>query len=170
MKASLTVAGQHWAFSAALDDILSKGRQKKAVILYPRVSTKTADDDYREGPRFMWSAIQDLVDTLSQDAGILTIVAAGNAGALSRKIDRYPALWADSKPAPVGPGQTPGELKPLLAVGAVTPTGRVARFSQGLTEFQLRWAPGKDIMCAGGGQWTPEPVTAQGTSFAALMV
>ena len=169
MKASLTVADQHWAFAAALDDILAKGRQKRAVIVYPRTSTQAADDAYRGGHLYMWSAIQNLIDELNRDAGILVVVPAGNFATRSKRIDTFPGIWADSKPVSQGLGLTAGNIKPLLAVGAVTLTGAQAPFSQGVKESQLRWAPGEQVTCAGG-YLSPEQVYADGTSFAASMV
>lgn len=169
MKASLTVADQHWAFAAALDDILAKGRQKRAVIVYPRASTQAADDAYRGGNLYMWSAIQTLIDELSREAGILVVVPAGNYATRSQRIDTFPGIWADSEPVSQGPGLTAGDVKPLVAVGAVTLTGARAPSSQGMKESQLLWAPGEKVTCAGG-HVSPEQVYADGTSFAASMV
>ena len=169
MKASLTVADQHWAFASALDDILQKGRQRRAVIVYPRVSTQAADYVDREGPRSMWSAIRNLINELSHDAGIPVVVAAGNFPLSSKRINTYPGIWANFKPASKGSGLVVGDAKPVLAVGAVTLKGSRAPFSQGLDEFQLRWAPGDGVRCAGGSE-SPEQVDASGTSFAASMV
>ena len=170
MKSSLKLADQHWAFTAALDDILQKGRQKKAVIVYPRTSTRDASDVYRKGPLFMWEAIGNLIHELSHDAGVLVIVPAGNFILRSKSIDTLPGVWGEFKPVIQGSHLRAAEPKiALLAVGAVTLKGAKAAFSQGLKESQLRWAPGEEVTCAGG-PWMPESVRADGTSFAASMV
>ena len=176
MKSSLTLADQHWAFSAALDDILSKGRQRRAVILYPRASTQTAETIGRGGggePVEMWIAIKNLIDELRREAGTLTVVPAGNFALRSKKIDTFPGIWASSlnplskdAPLPVVGDNNPS----LLAVGSITNSGSQAPSSQGQGELFLRFAPGEEVRCAGGEPSLPAQVDATGTSFAAAMV
>ena len=176
MKSSLTIADQHWAFSAALDDIVSKRRQRRAVILYPRASTQAAEDIARGGaggPVEMWIAIKNLIDQLSREAGTITVVPAGNFVLRSKKIDAFPGIWA-SNPNPlskdasnlVGVDSNPS----LLAVGSITNSGSKAPSSQGQGEPFLRFAPGEEVRCAGGAPSLPAQVDAAGTSFAAAMV
>ena len=176
MKSSLTLADQHWAFSAALDDIISKRRQKRAVILYPRASTQSAESIERGGggPVEMWVAIKNLIDELSREVGILTVVPAGNFALRSKKIDTFPGIWA----SPYDPLSTNashpvvGNNNPsLLAVGSITNSGSQAPSSQGQGEPFLRFAPGEEVRCAGGGDpSSPAQVDGSGTSFAAAMV
>ena len=176
MKSSLTLADQHWAFSTALDDIISKGRQRRAVILYPRASTQAAERIGRvgrEGPVEMWIAIKDLIDELSREAGALTVVPAGNFATRSKKIDTFPGIWAsNSNPlSEDAPQLVVGDNNPsVLAVGSITNFGSQAPSSQGQGEPFLRFAPGEDVRCAGGGPSSPAQVVAAGTSFAAAMV
>lgn len=176
MKSSLTLADQHWAFSTALDDILSKGRQRRAVVLYPRASTQAAESIGRGGgggPVEMWIAIKNLIDELSREAGILTVVPAGNFATRSMKIDTFPGIWASSFD-PISqdaPHLVLGDNNPsVLAVGSITQSGSQAPSSQGQSEPFLRFAPGEDVRCAGGEPSSPAQVDAAGTSFAAAMV
>ena len=176
MKSSLKLADQHWAFSAALDDIISKGRQRRAVILYPRASTQAAENIGRGGgggPVEMWIAIKNLIDELSREAGTLTVVPAGNFATRSKKIDTFPGIWAsNSNPlSEDAPHLVMGDNNPsVLAVGSITNAGSQAPSSQGQGEPLLRFAPGEDVRCAGGEPSSPAQVDAAGTSFAAAMV
>ena len=176
MKSSLTLADQHWAFSAALDDILSKRRQRRSVILYPRASTQTAESIERGGgggPVEMWIAIKNLIDELSREAGTLTVVPAGNFATRSKQIDTFPGIWAsNSNPfSKDAPHLVVGNDNPsLLAVGSITNSGSQAPSSQGQGEPFLRFAPGEEVRCAGGEPSSPAQVDAAGTSFAAGMV
>ena len=176
MKSSLTLADQHWAFSAALDDIMSKGRRRRAVILYPRASTQAADSIGRGeegGPVEMWIAIKNLIDDLARLAAALTVVPAGNFATRSKRIDTFPGIWASDfnplskdAPHPLVVDNNPS----VLAVGSITNFGSQAPSSQGQGERFLRFAPGEDVRCAGGDPSLPAEVDAAGTSFAAAMV
>ena len=95
MKSSLTPSDQHWAFSAALDNILSKRRQRRAVIPYPRASTQTAENIERGGgggPVEMWIAIKTPIGELSRGTGTLNVVPAGDFATRSKKIDTLPGI------------------------------------------------------------------------------
>ena len=41
LKASTTIADENWAFAKALDDIIEKHLQGKAVVVYPRLSVSS---------------------------------------------------------------------------------------------------------------------------------
>ena len=176
MKSSLTIADQHWAFSAALDDIVLKRRQRRAVILYPRASTQAAEDIGRGeggGPVEMWIAVKSLIDQLGRETATLTVVPAGNFVLRSKKIDAFPGIWAsNSDPlSKDAPDSIVGNNNPsLLAVGSITNSGSKAPSSQGQGEPFLRFAPGEEVRCAGGEPSLPAQVDAAGTSFAAAMV
>ncbi|KAL8699224.1 MAG: hypothetical protein Q9201_006122 [Fulgogasparrea decipioides] len=75
MKSSGTVADETWAFAEALDDILSKQRQRKAVVVYPRLSL-TAFAPGSE-PAANWDSIQALIRDLFE-ANVVVVNCAGN--------------------------------------------------------------------------------------------
>ena len=176
LKSSLKLADQHWAFTTALDDIISKRRQRRAVILYPRASTQAAESIGRGeegGPVEMWIAIKNLIDELSRKAGALTVVPAGNFATRSKKIDTFPGIWAsNSNPlSKDAPHLVMGDNDPsVLAVGSITNSGSQAPSSQGQGQPFLRFAPGEYVRCAGGKPSSSAEVDGAGTSFAAAMV
>lgn len=156
MKASTSLADTHWAFSQALKDIQDKGRQGKAVIVYPMNSNLTYSPtsvmtDWGVG----WERIRLLIQDLFEQ-GVITVVSAGNDAKRSSDLDTLPALWKEEK------------RSPLVVAGAVTNKGAFSTFSQGITQSPrtVTWAPGDSVKCAGkkGIQ------TASGTSFSAAMV
>ncbi|KAL9592878.1 MAG: hypothetical protein Q9179_006287 [Wetmoreana sp. 5 TL-2023] len=157
MKSSGTVADETWAFAEALDDILSKQRQRKAVVVYPRLSL-TAFAPGSE-PAANWDSIQALIRDLFE-ANVVVVNCAGNeATPRSSRVNRMPAVWASIN-------------YPLIVAGAVSNQGEIARFSQGRdTPSDIAWAPGDSVVCAKGtiSPSAPSERRGQGTSFSAGM-
>ena len=92
MKSSLNIADIHFSFAAAIDDILTNGRKRKSVILFP----STSADRYN---RFSavpknWAAVRGLI-LEAFDNDIPVVVPAGNGalGSAPRAVDSVPALW-----------------------------------------------------------------------------
>jgi len=164
IKAGLTIADTHFAFATALDDILTKDRKRKAVLLFPRSST---DKFSQASPTPKnWAVIRALINDFFA-ADIPVIVPAGNGArtAAPNEINSVPALWGivSSAQAAVSPF-------PLIVAGAVTNRGLFAPFSQGrLNRYQLAWAPGDGVRCARR-DGVRGDVWASGTSFSAGMV
>ena len=138
MKASLTLADTNWAFAAALDEILKKGRQGKAVVVYSRLSikeSKTSDGVPRE-----WESMKQIIKDL-MDNDVVVVTCAGNDG--TSKIPRWelPALWSNVS----------DDSFPLIVAGAVGATGGYTGMSQGRNvPDRLVWAPGDSVICATG--------------------
>ena len=154
MKTSLTLADTNWAFAEALDDILIKDRQGKAVVVYPRLSIKeykTSDGVPRD-----WESIKQTTQDL-MDNDVVVITCAGNDG--TSKIPRWklPALWSNVS----------DDSFPLIVAGTVGATGGYTAMSQGRNiPDRLVWAPGDSVVCATG---TVTKV-GRGSSFSAGMV
>ena len=155
IKSLPTLADVNFAFAAALDDIMAKRRQGKAVVVYPATSTQTFSPQSWL-PR-NWKSIKELIQELfDQDAVVVT--GAGNDAARSATLDTLPAMWGLD------------EDFPLIVAGAVKTDGTVAKFSQGTANAaQIVWAPGEDVVCAMGPS-LDGLATRSGTSFAAAMV
>lgn len=156
MKSLLTVADVNFAFAAALDDVVEKHRQGRAVVVFPATSIQTfnAGSDL---PR-NWRSVKELIQSLFFN-GVPVVTAAGNNAARSSSLDTLPALW--------GLGF---ESFPLIVVGAATTDGSTARFSQGAANPDaIVWAPGESVVCANGPSSAGLSVRS-GTSFAAGMV
>lgn len=155
MKSLPTLADVNFAFAAALDDIIVKRRQRKAVVVYPATSIQT----FRVGtalPR-NWRSVQEIIHELFT-MNVAVVTAAGNNAARSPVLDTVPAMW------------TLDADFPLIVAGAVKLDGSVSKFSQGAAEMaQVVWAPGENIVCANGPS-APGTVVRSGTSFAAAMV
>lgn len=155
MKSLPTIADINFAFAAALDDIIARDRQGKAVVVYPATSLQTF------GPRSVlprnWQSVKELIQELfAQD--VVVVTGSGNNAARSSGLNTLPAIW----------GLDPNF--PLIVAGAVTTEGEVARFSQGVTTWsELVWAPGESVVCANGPSSQGLAVRS-GTSFAAAMV
>lgn len=150
VKASHTMADTEWALAQIFDDIVKKGRQEKAVILYARSST---EEYSRESTLpVYWDSVRDLMHRLF-GLGVHIVTSAGNDGQRSMVLDTVPAMW--------------NEILPFIVVGAVTSRGGAARFSQGMwLDRGLVHAPGVNVRCAGGGNMQ----LFDGTSAAAGMV
>lgn len=155
MKSLPTLADVNFAFAAALDDIMGKDRQGRAVVVYPAASIQT----FGAGsvlPR-NWKSVNELIQELfAQD--VVVVTGSGNNAARSSALDTVPAIW----------GLEPDY--PLIIAGAVRIDGTIARFSQGAaTSAEIVWAPGESIVCANGPS-SPGLAVRSGTSFAAAMV
>ena len=155
MKSLPTIADINFAFAAALDDIIEKRRQRRAVVLYPATSIQTFSAESAL-PR-NWRSVQELMQQLfAQD--VVVVTGSGNSAARSSAVDTVPAIWA------LDPGF------PLIVAGAATTDWTIARFSQGAaTSSEIAWAPGDSIVCANGPS-SPGLAVRSGTSFAAAMV
>ena len=155
IKSLPTVADVNFAFATALDDIIEKRRQGKAVVVYPQTSIQR----FRVGtavPR-NWRSVYELIQELFTQ-NVVVVTAAGNHAARSSALDTIPAIWALDADFP------------LIVAGAVRLDGTIARFSQGAAEIgQIVWAPGESIVCANGPSAQGLEVRS-GTSFAAAMV
>ena len=155
IKSLPTLADVNFAFAAALDDIMEKNRQGRAVVLYPATSIET----FRVGsvlPR-NWRSVNELIRELfAQD--VVVVTGAGNNAARDVALDTVPAMWALDREFP------------LIVAGAVRTGGSMAKFSQGAANSaQIVWAPGESIVCANGPSSQGLAVRS-GTSFAAAMV
>ena len=155
MKSLTTLADINFAFAAALDDIIVKRRQGRAVVLYPANSIQTFSAK-SPLPR-NWQSVQELMqDLFAQNVVIVT--GSGNDGARSSAVDTVPAVWASDPDFP------------LIVAGAAKLDGTIAGFSQGwATSSKIVWAPGDSIVCANGPS-SPGLAVRSGTSFAAAMV
>lgn len=157
MKSLPTLADVNFAFAAALDDIVTKRRQGKAVVIFPATSIQT----FRVGtalPR-NWRSVYEIIQDLFS-MNVVVVTAAGNNAPRSLGLDTVPAVWALDADFP------------LIVAGAVKPDGSISRFSQGATDedmAQVVWAPGENIVCANGPS-AQGTVVRSGTSFAAAMV
>ena len=155
MKSLPTLADVNFAFAAALDDIIEKDRQGRAVVVFPATSIQTF------GPGSVlprnWRSVKELIRELfGQD--VVVVTASGNSAARSSAMNTVPAIW----------GLDPDF--PLIVAGAVTTSGTIARFSQGAaSRSEIVWAPGESIVCANGPS-SPGLAVRSGTSFAAAMV
>ena len=151
MKASHSVSDNNWAWAAALDDIIRKGRQGRAVVLYARSYTQlyTLESALPSDLTSVRELLYELIDE-----SVVVVTSAGN-DALKRspKIDTVPAIWSP--------------IMPILVVGAVTTGGQIAKFSQWINPDPVIWAPGDTVQCANG---LSSSQTASGTSPAAAMV
>lgn len=155
MKSLPTLADVNFAFAAALDDIIEKDRQGRAVVVYPATSIQT----FAAGsvlPR-NWKSVNELIqDLFAQD--VVVVTGAGNNAAHSLALNTLPAMWSL------------GEDFPLIVAGAVKTDGTIAHFSQGAaTLSEIVWVPGESIVCANGPS-SPGLAVRSGTSFAAAMV
>lgn len=134
IKSSLTLLDDNWAFAEVLDDVLKKGRQGKAVVVYPRSSIET----FSAGSALPanWESMKGLMQGLFE-ADVVIVTCAGNEGTKrSSALDKAPAVWASQD-------------FPLIVAGAVTTSGDFAKFSQGLKAADdLVWAPGVHVTCA----------------------
>lgn len=132
VKASLDLADTELAFRLAYDDIVSKRRQKKSVVLFPRSSLES----YSPGVTLpeKWDSIMDIMQLLFEQ-GVEIVVPADNHGTSRFALDTVPAIWASGMP--------------LIVVGATTIYGDYADFTQGRDFISTVWAPGVDIQCAG---------------------
>ena len=155
IKSRPTVADVNFAFATALDDIMEKNRQGKAVVLFPATSKQT----FGAGSVLTrnWRSVNELIKELF-DQNVVVVTAAGNNAQRSMSLDTVPAKWVLDRNFP------------LIVAGAVRLDGTIARFSQGAAEMaQIAWAPGDVIVCANGPS-ASGLVVRSGTSFAAGMV
>lgn len=155
MKSLSTIADINFAFAAALDDIIAKDRQSRAVVVYP----STSINPFGAGsalPR-NWQSVKELIQELfAQD--VVVVTGAGNNAVSSERLNTFPAVWGLNRNFP------------LIVAGAVTTEGNQARFSQGVATWEdILWAPGEDVVCANGPSAQGLAVWS-GTSFAAGMV
>ncbi|KAM0795733.1 peptidase S8/S53 domain-containing protein [Usnea florida] len=155
MKSLTTLADINFAFAAALDDIILKRRQGRAVVLYPANSIQTFGAK-SPLPR-NWQSVQELMQDLFAQ-NVVVVTGSGNDAARSSAVDTVPAVWASDPDFP------------LLVAGAAKLDGTIAGFSQGwATSSKVVWAPGDSIVCANGPSSAGLAVRS-GTSFAAAMV
>ena len=156
IKALTTLADVTFAFAAALDDIIAKHRQGRAVVLYPTTSTLALG--MAPLPK-SWLSIRKLIQELFAH-DVVVVTAAGNDAARNPAVDTVPAAW----------GLDGDDEFPLIVAGAVKADGSFAPFSQGVVNpARLFWAPGESIVCANGPSSAGLAVRS-GTSFAAAMV
>lgn len=155
MKSLPTLADINFAFAAALDDIIVKRRQSRAVVLYPATSIQTFSAKSAL-PR-NWRSVQEIMqDLIAQN--VVVVTGSGNNAARSQALDTVPAIWASDPNFP------------LIVAGAAKLDGTVAPFSQGwAVPSDVVWAPGDSIVCANGPS-SQGLVVWSGTSFAAAMV
>ena len=155
MKSLPTLADINFAFAAALDDIIVKRRQGRAVVLYPANSIQTFSAK-SPLPR-NWRSVQELMQDLFAQ-NVVVVTGSGNNAARSSAVDTVPAIWASDPDFP------------LIVAGAAKLDGTVAPFSQGWAmSSDVVWGPGDSIVCANGPS-APGLAVRSGTSFAAAMV
>ena len=155
MKSLTTIADVNFAFAAALDDIIEKRRQGKAVVLFPANSIETFSLGYVL-PKNWWVIKQLIEELFAQD--VVVVTGAGNNALQSSALNTVPAMWGLDQDFP------------LIVAGAVRLDGTLAQFSQGAaTLSDIVWAPGDNIVCANGPS-SPGLTVRSGTSFAAAMV
>ena len=155
MKSLATLADINFAFAAALDDIIVKRRQGRAVVLYPATSIQTFSAKSAL-PR-NWQSVRELMQDLFAQ-NVVVVTGSGNDAARSSALDTVPAIWASDSGFP------------LIVAGAAKLDGTVASFSQGWAmSSDIVFAPGDSIVCANGPS-SPGLAVRSGTSFAAAMV
>lgn len=155
------LADNEAAFFVAFEDIISKRREAKSVILYPRTSKEhysRASDEPAE-----WSGIKALLRDMTWDRNLKVVVSAGNGAPNSRReesrINTFPAIWGDANP-------TSEDNLPIMVVSAVNNIGQPSFFSRRARVLDI-YAPGEDVTCAGR---LGEEQTVMGASAAAGMV
>ena len=111
LKAKPSPADNIWAFEQAHDDILNRGLQGKAVVLFTRGATFSGAGVEAEDP---WPTLNAKFPLLFAD-DIVIVTSSGNAGELPghEDVDRPPKSWAASD-------------YPLIVVGATDTQGKVA--------------------------------------------
>ncbi len=157
LKASMDMADTNWAFAKALDDILVKSRQGKAVVVYPRSSTETPFSDSAVPPA--WLSVKQLIQDL-MDNDVVVVTCAGDDGTSKIPPWKFPALWSEDN-------------YPLIVAGAVGADGGYTAISQGRNvPNRVVWAPGESVLCATGKPSRSPPFTriGRGSSFSAGMV
>jgi len=160
----MSLADNTWAFAKVLDDVLSKRRGGRAVILFPRSFrdlVKPGDAEPSE-----WGPIRTIIQDLIAADVVVVTCAGDDTQALPRKepnvLNKAPAQWTSSD-------------LPLLVAGAVTNNGDFAKFSRGVDVSEtIVWAPGEGVTCALDAI-SPKPrdardQKARGTGFSAGMV
>ena len=156
IKSSPTLADVNFAFAAALDDIIAKGRQSKAVVVFPAESTETFTVESTL-PR-NWRSVKELIQELFAQ-NVVVVTGAGNNAEGSPTMNTLPAMWWNLE-----------RDFPLIVVGAATQRGDMASWSQGKAALnEVVWAPGQNVVCADGPA-SQGLVVRSGTSFAAAMV
>lgn len=127
-----------WSFNTALNDIMAKKRQGKAVIAYPNTSTAQSPPGF---PPYPWSyAYSYMRDLFANDVAI--VVPSGNFALKQGRslVDTLPATMEKTTDPPF----------PLIVAGSVNNLGERAEFSQGPNHVTT-WAPGEKVRCAAKG-------------------
>lgn len=167
MKASHTLADNTWAFARILQDIISRQRQYKSVVLYPRCSIPLFEpgDAPTEGWEYVLLLMQELLD---RDVNIVTCAGDNDQWLIKKRRnvpDRFPATHSSDQ-------------FPIIVAGSVTKRGDRSKFSRGFHVSDLMawapgdgvesWIPGDGVECASN---TDSRYTkGRGTAFAAGMV
>ena len=154
VKTGIDGAGLLEGWSLTLDDIISKDRGTKSVVIFPRVSDPGIPIEL--GARMAWARVNQIMEELMEN-DVVIVTGSGNEGEEEAEITATPALWA----------KVDANFQ-LLVGGAINQDGTTASFSQG-PEGVTTWAPGNEIRCAKRGQ-RGAPRQARGTSCAAPMV
>ena len=147
VKANKRNSGLVSAYVKIIDDIIQKGRQRKAVIVHTSGSVKQfkPQDLYTRLPE-PWEFIRGRMKAL-RDLGVPIVVAAGNDARRSRNVDTLPALFGTETSS-----RRPRYVIPASAVGL---QGQVAYFTQiSPPLFRDMWAPGVSVSCAQAGSGT----------------
>lgn len=150
LKIDNTAPNVIWGFNTALDDIVARKRQGRAVIAYPNVAIGPTPPGL---PPYPWNYAHSYLQDLFRN-DVPVVVPSGNfASARGRPVDTLPATMERA---------TDPEF-PLIVTGSVNNDGALADFSQGPNHVTI-WSPGVDIRCAAKG--SPRGVQeVSGTSF-----
>ena len=132
------------------NDILTKGRQGRSVVLFARTADPAVPVEIPQ--REVWEQTKIIMEELIAD-DVIIVTGSGNEGEIWDEITAWPALWAKDEPD-----------FHLIVAGAVNQDGTTADVSQGPVGVTA-WAPGHEVLCAAVGG-AGQQVIATGTSFA----
>lgn len=118
-------------FPTILNDIQTKGRQGRSVVLVSWGSKSWSASGELDSP--LYSLMKRFVQQMA-DQNIIIVAGAGNHASRNLNIDTVPAVFANSIP--------------LIAVSGCDFRGQAAAFSQRLLGGREIFPPGVDITCA----------------------
>ena len=164
VKTTYDPSGIEHCFIKILDDISSKDRANRAVIVLP-ASFGNPNPIPSDPIWEQWRRNSLYIDLLIE-LGVPTVVTAGN-----NRDPENPLTWESTHLPALVQTLAPSTFPLVIVSGAVNLTGHRASFSQALPPnlgLSL-WAPGERVACAGMANES-DTVYKSGTSFSAPMV
>ncbi|KAK6437554.1 hypothetical protein LTR95_006255 [Oleoguttula sp. CCFEE 5521] len=154
VKTGRVIGDSAKAWSMILDDIVSRGIRKRAVINYSQSRTLPPSQSI---PEHWLDAAEVMTELMNKDVPI--VAAAGNHAkepGHSQAIDVYPQAWSK-------------DTFPIINVGGTTEDGQRNSFSQDGPTLALS-AQGEGLTCSPGTGDGRPPSARFGTSYAAPQV